>query len=234
MKEPQHEVGNATLGRGFAPTVSALVVAGICGLLGCRINRGGHGDGIPNEGFYPRAAGAGASAAVHDASLDVGSSGENAAPSSGPGAGPALVVDAGSSGAVANDSGTLGTLAPSAQAGSTSVADSSDAGGQNCGQSLKSAVCDPIGNTGCVHELGMQCDVDIFAATLSGVCVFSAPGSDGGGCINIAPTETCPPGQTCVDGTQCSTICLCDTDCAAGSCCRKPIGMGGFKLCGPC
>jgi hypothetical protein len=200
-------------------------------MLGCRINRGAHGDGLPNDGFYRQAAGAGRDAALQGAMMDVSSSG-NAAPASVPSPNPALIVDAGSSGSAStpDDAGPFGTLPASVDGGGLA------AGAQSCGQSAKSAVCDPIGNTGCLHELGMQCDVDLFATTLSGVCVFSAPNPDpdAGTCLNIAPTENCPPGQTCVDGTQCSTVCLCDADCATGSCCRKPIGKGGFKVCGPC
>jgi hypothetical protein len=149
---------------------------------------------------------------------------------------PALAIDAGATAdpSATSDAGTLGIPSQIDDAGSTPQPSTGNAA-RSCGRSANSAVCDPIGNTGCSHELGMQCDVDLFASKLSGVCVFSAPSpGDAGTCLNIAPTESCPPGQTCVDGAQCHSVCLCDTDCAAGSCCRKPVGNGGFKLCEPC
>ena len=101
----------------------------------------------------------------------------------------------------------------------------------SCGQTI--AVCDPIRKTGCVKELQLQCDVDLLAATPTGVCVFYAPSADPNSCLNILPTESCPAGQTCVDA-KCHTICLCDSDCEPNKCCNKPVGAGGLKVCVEC
>jgi hypothetical protein len=103
-----------------------------------------------------------------------------------------------------------------------------------CGQPNGIEVCDPIRNEGCSRELGMQCDVDLFASSLSGQCVFKAEPMDPAHCLNIPPTETCPPGQTCVDGDQCHKVCLCDSDCDAGDCCSILLGNKGFKTCSKC
>jgi hypothetical protein len=101
----------------------------------------------------------------------------------------------------------------------------------SCGQTI--ADCDPIRKTGCLIELQMQCDVDLLAATPTGVCVFSAPSPDPNSCLNIPPTETCPAGGTCVEA-KCHTICLCDSECEPGKCCSEPVGVGGFKVCAEC
>jgi len=93
--------------------------------------------------------------------------------------------------------------------------------------------CNPITNSGCAAELGMQCDVDLFAPTLGGVCVFSAPAPTPDACLAIPPTQTCPAKQTCVEGA-CRTVCLCDADCGAGSCCTDLLGEQGFKTCSKC
>jgi hypothetical protein len=102
-----------------------------------------------------------------------------------------------------------------------------------CGESSKSQMCDPLKNTGCVAELGMQCDVDLVATSLAGVCVFKAAPTDPAGCQNIPPTESCEPGTTCVEG-NCQKVCLCDDDCDAGTCCKHPLGSGGWKSCTAC
>jgi hypothetical protein len=102
-----------------------------------------------------------------------------------------------------------------------------------CGQLARSQVCDPIKKTGCSRELGMQCDVDLAAQTLAGVCVFSAKSMDPAHCENIPPTESCEPGKTCVEG-DCQKICLCDADCDAGECCTHPLGSAGWKSCKAC
>jgi hypothetical protein len=102
-----------------------------------------------------------------------------------------------------------------------------------CGAMREISGCDPMSNQGCLPELGMQCDVDLLADTPAGVCVFSAPPPSPDSCLNIPPTESCPPQTTCV-GTSCAKICLCDTDCEAGDCCTTPVGGGGFKACGAC
>jgi len=93
--------------------------------------------------------------------------------------------------------------------------------------------CDPIRKTGCAVELQMQCDVDLLAATPTGVCVFYAPSLDPNACLYLPPTESCPAGQTCVEA-KCQAICLCDSECGAGKCCNKPVGAGGFKVCIEC
>lgn len=103
-----------------------------------------------------------------------------------------------------------------------------------CGSSRAIEVCDPIKDTGCSPELGMQCDVDLQASVLQGQCVFKAPQTDGGTCLNIPPTESCPPGQTCVDFGECRTVCLCNSDCDPGDCCTMPLGELGFRTCRPC
>lgn len=100
----------------------------------------------------------------------------------------------------------------------------------NCAGKRTVQVCDPIANTGCATELGMQCDVDVFATTLAGVCVFNAPPADESACLNIPPTESCPAQMTCVE-EACAKICLCDADCDGGERCTKPVGSGGFKVC---
>jgi hypothetical protein len=115
---------------------------------------------------------------------------------------------------------------PDAQAPNPGI---DDAG--SCGQMI--AGCDPIRKTGCPMELLMQCDVDLLAATPTGVCVFNAPSPDPNSCLNIPPTETCPAGQTCVEA-KCHTICLCDSECEPGKCCSEPVGIGGFKVCAEC
>ena len=125
-------------------------------------------------------------------------------------------------------------VTPALQAGSTAPSTPSTTGVDGCGQAGRIEVCDPIRNMGCSRELGMQCDVDLFASTLSGQCVFKAEPMDPAHCLNIPPTETCPPGQTCVDGDQCHKVCLCDSDCDAGDCCSTPLGDHGFKSCSKC
>lgn len=100
----------------------------------------------------------------------------------------------------------------------------------SCGMRNSIQVCDPISNTGCPAELGMQCDVDLFATTLSGVCVFSAPAQDPNSCLKIPPTETCPPQTTCV-GQTCRRICVCDLDCESRQRCSMRLGDAGFKVC---
>jgi hypothetical protein len=107
-------------------------------------------------------------------------------------------------------------------------------GGAQCGRTLSIEICNPITNMGCTQGLGMQCDVNLLASTLQGQCVFSAPAVDGGTCLNIPPTETCPPRHTCVDFNECRKVCLCDTDCDPGDCCSVPLGEQGFKTCRPC
>jgi hypothetical protein len=91
-------------------------------------------------------------------------------------------------------------------------------------------VCDPIANTGCPAELGLQCDVDLLATTPTGACVFSAPPPDPNSCLAIFPTESCPPGSTCVEGA-CLKVCLCDSDCDAAERCDLPLAASGFKGC---
>lgn len=103
-----------------------------------------------------------------------------------------------------------------------------------CNASGAIEVCNPIKDTGCSPELGMQCDVDLQATVLQGQCVFKAPLPDGGTCLNIPPTETCPPGQTCVDFGECRRVCLCNSDCEPGDCCTVPLGELGFRTCSPC
>lgn len=103
-----------------------------------------------------------------------------------------------------------------------------------CNSARAIEVCNPIKDTGCSPELGMQCDVDLQAAVLQGQCVFKAPLPDGGGCLNVPPTETCPPGQTCVDLRECRRVCLCNSDCEPGNCCTAPLGEQGFRTCSPC
>ncbi|MET0386978.1 MAG: hypothetical protein ABW321_13515 [Polyangiales bacterium] len=107
-------------------------------------------------------------------------------------------------------------------------------GAASCGQTADIPVCNPITNRGCAGELGMQCDVDLLAGELAGQCVFSAPPPDGGTCLNIPPTESCPAGSTCVDFSECRKLCLCDDDCGAGECCAEDLGAQGFKVCSPC
>jgi hypothetical protein len=80
----------------------------------------------------------------------------------------------------------------------------------------------------------MHCDVDLLGETLSGMCVFSTAQPEGGPCINIPPTESCPPGLTCIDGNECKEVCLCDSDCEPGNCCTTPLGDRGFKTCSKC
>jgi hypothetical protein len=138
------------------------------------------------------------------------------------------------------DSGATGDMDAGSAAGRDAAVDpepdtqppdstGDDAG--SCGQNI--AVCDPIRKTGCATELQMQCDVDVFAATPTGICVFSTPSPDPDACLNIPPTESCPAGQTCVDA-KCHTICLCDAECESGGCCNKAISAGGLKVCSPC
>jgi hypothetical protein len=104
----------------------------------------------------------------------------------------------------------------------------------SCGRTLEIENCNPITNSGCSREIGMQCDVDLLASTLRGQCVFSAPPTDAGTCLNIPPTETCPPRHTCVDFNECRKVCLCDTDCDPGDCCNVLLANQGFKTCKPC
>jgi len=133
----------------------------------------------------------------------------------------------------APDAGPTGALMPrgGAAAGSGSAM-TSPAGAQR--DTASAEVCDPIANTGCPEELGMQCDVDVLAAGLTGACVFSAESTQPTGCLNIPPTETCPGGQTCVGNERCSKICLEDDDCDAGECCDTDLGNSDFKACNPC
>lgn len=195
-----------------------IVLACVGVLSGCRINRGGSGP-LP----------------IEDRPFDAGQ--PETTPPATPAA-PAMdsspVVDALDAGA--SDSG----LAPAEDAGSA-IAPTPDAAAPpdaddnaGCGKALKVDGCNPIANTGCAAELGMQCDVDLLASTLSGLCVFSAPPPDGGACLNIPPTESCPPGHTCVDFSECKKLCACDSDCDAGDCCSERLGDHGFKTCSPC
>lgn len=167
--------------------------------------------------------------------LDAGSTSEQAEPEQSDPVQPVATMrsDAGGSTGTA-DAGTRAPATAGKPAASSPVPDSTDAGADalSCGQSATIAVCDPIANTGCSKELGMQCDVDLLASSLSGICVFSAPRD--GPCVAIPPTESCPAGETCIDGDRCHKICLCDTDCDSGSCCNTPLGGAGFMVCGSC
>ena len=135
-----------------------------------------------------------------------------------------------------------GTTRP-ADAGDTRVSDAGarppDAGAapvvdaRSCGRTGTFEGCNPIANTGCSEELRMQCDVDALAS-LQGVCVFKAMPPQDGSCLNVPPTESCPPRQTCVNFSSCRTLCLCDGDCDPGDCCTTPLGETGFRTCSAC
>ncbi|MDD9936340.1 MAG: hypothetical protein OXT09_22200 [Myxococcales bacterium] len=92
-------------------------------------------------------------------------------------------------------------------------------------------VCDPVANTGCPPELGMQCAVDL-ANTLAGYCIFASPPTILP-CLNTLVTESCAAGSACVDG-ECRRLCFCDSECEAGQCCNGPIAAHGFSACGDC
>jgi hypothetical protein len=192
-------------------------------LSGCRINRGGAGPlAIEDD--------------VVDASRRDAAEVQHAEPPSG--------TDSSTRSAVndppdsAQDAGAADSGSLDAGTASSATLDASTppraADGDACGKALHVDGCNPIANTGCATELGMQCDVDLLAAKLSGQCVFSAPPPDAGGCLNIPPTETCPPGYTCVDFSECKKLCACDSDCDAGDCCNERLGDHGYKTCGQC
>lgn len=216
-----------------------VIVLGMCALTGCRIQRGG---GAPEAPVLPAAAAGSAASKSSDAgatparapapssstspaatssSAPAAQGGSPAAPAGG--SGSADPMDAGMpapSSTAAPDSG------PPAQAGASAA--------QGCGRAANMDDCNPISNEGCTSELGLQCDVDMTSTEPRGICVFSAPAPDGGTCLNIPPTETCPAGQTCVDFTACRKVCLCDDDCDAGDCCSEKLGSSGWKTCGKC
>jgi hypothetical protein len=211
-----------------------MLVACALGFLGCRF-----GTAQPESFAEPTA---------RDAALeDEGGSGSRAAAEGGRRTDPAPQSQAPTAGTVAVPAGagsggprmnTAGSMSrptpqpgPSADFGEDAGSPSEPNAG-SCGSIAEIAGCNPITNTGCAGELGMQCDVDLLASTLSGVCVFSAT-SPNPECLAIPPTETCPPQQTCVEGV-CQTICLCDSDCGLGACCRDPLGELGFKMCATC
>lgn len=140
------------------------------------------------------------------------------------------VLDAGQEGGMDSGAPFDASTSETLDAGGLPLADAAS----SCGRTLIIDMCNPITNSGCSKQLGMQCDVDLLADTLRGQCVFSAPPPDAGSCLNIPPTETCPPRHTCVEFNQCRKLCLCDTDCDPGDCCNVPLGEQGFKTCTPC
>lgn len=208
----------------------AVLIAAACALAGCRIQRGGGGAPSIEEDVAatPRAAGSGGAATAHEdadepAPLDAGVGRGSAAGASGrPAQQPAAPSGNAGTTSAGRDAGTRPASAP--PSGSTS----------ECGATADIAVCNPVSNTGCAAELGMQCDVDLVAPELTGTCVFSSPAPDGGTCLNIPPTESCPAGQTCVDFRECRKVCLCDSDCDAGDCCADELGDQGWKTCRKC
>jgi hypothetical protein len=195
---------------GRAPYLG-IVLACVGVLAACRINRGGTGPLPIDETRFDAGAHEPPQPAAADSSVPRL---VDDPPASANDAGPATLEDAGS---------TLDAAAPP---------EPNDNSG--CGKALKVDGCNPITNTGCPAELGMQCDVDLLAPTLSGQCVFSTPPADAGACLNIPPTESCPPRHTCVDFSDCKQLCTCDSDCDAGSCCDERLGEHGFKTCSPC
>jgi len=215
-----------------------MLFAFACGLCGCRIGGSPAYDGDPRAAASGRGheAGRGATTSSPGAGAMTGSStnaGSSAAPADdGSSANPPR-RDAGSSEPPV-DAGRVPRPEPDAGASADASADASSPGdpGGSCGRTAQIAVCNPITNSGCPVELGMQCDVDLLAESLSGVCVFNAPPPAAGGCLAIPPTESCPAKQTCVDGV-CQTVCLCDADCESGACCTGPLGSG-FKTCTKC
>ena len=211
-----------------------VIVACVLGLLGCRF-----GAAQPESFAEPpdpeHAPGDRTDLGSHVAP-EGGSGTDPARPSPTLTAGSAAVPSGGSSGAPRmNAAGSVSRPTPQAGASADSGEDAgspSEPAAESCGSQAGVAVCNPITNRGCAGELGMQCDVDLLASTLSGVCVFSAT-SPNPECLAIPPTESCPPKQTCVEGV-CQTVCLCDADCGSGACCRDPLGELGFKLCAEC
>jgi hypothetical protein len=121
-----------------------------------------------------------------------------------------------------------GAVAGAAGSGGSSPA--KPAAADSCSKRNQIEVCDPISNTGCSAELGTQCDVDLLAGALIGMCVWSSPPPDPSSCLAIFPTQSCPAQSTCVEG-KCLKICLCDSDCDAAERCAMPLGASGFKAC---
>ena len=212
------------------------VLAWVCVFSGCRF---GGGDGEVRVDAALSDGGGGSTDSADDplATRDAAApspSPSNAAGSSTPSPADTVVDAASAPGTVANNDASK----PDRDAGSPRAPATSPNGAaspaSDCGSAAAIPGCDPIRNTGCLAELGMQCDVDLAMTKPSGVCVFSAPPTDPNSCINIPPVETCPAGQSCIGGRQCQRICLCDSDCDAGECCSERIGNSGFKSCRPC
>jgi hypothetical protein len=218
--------------------VTALIV-GTGAWSGCRIQRGGSAPEEPavappraGEGGGPQAGPAVETAAEPQSTPPPSSASVSAqSPASPPAA------QGGDSSKPSMDAGVAPpTRAASAGASPRPAGSSAAQSGvaDGCRRTVSRDGCNPITNEGCAQELGLQCDVDLASTELRGVCVFSAPSPDGSTCLNLPPTESCPPGQTCVDFSECRKVCLCDDDCDAGDCCASALGSSGFKTCGDC
>jgi hypothetical protein len=209
----------------------AVLLACIGALSACRIRRAGAGamsfEDDPGDAGRSAAAGSAQHTEPAKNTMDSSARGSLADPSSKPP--DASAIDAGVD-TVAPDSDAGFAPNPTRDAGATPAT----ADAVSCGSAQDIKVCNPIRNTGCAEALGMQCDVDLLAATLSGQCVFSAPAPDGSACLNIPPTETCPAGHTCVNLSECKKLCTCDSDCDAGDCCTERLGESGWKTCAHC
>lgn len=198
---------------------------------GCRFGRA-PGDGLGNE-------------LVIVSDFDAGAAEEMLAPESEQAelAAPTSTGSGSAGGRAPSPSGTSsavggGPAKPSSAGAATSVGPGPSPGGKpataadRCSKRDQIAVCDPISNTGCPAELGMQCDIDLLATTPTGACVFSSPPPDPNSCLAIFPTESCAPQTTCIEG-KCLKICLCDADCSAAESCKMPLANTGFKACQP-